>query len=152
MNRRLLASSLGLLVFFIASSVPGQTVAPPASDGQPPAPSPGSRHPTGDVEGRAKQLDDQIDGAMRADRWPEAVAKADELSTLRTRAEGAKHFEAVTAAWRAKTLRRVAALPEEDRAAYLAANDSMKQAGSLVEKGKYAEARPLLMTLDSQNR
>ena len=75
-------------MLFTASAVSGQTPAPPA--GQPPA-SPGFRKPTGDDERRAKQLDEQIDKALKADRWDEAIAKAEELLALQTRIQGPKH-------------------------------------------------------------
>ena len=50
---------------------------------------------TGDDERRAKQLDEQIDNALKADRWDEAIAKAEELLALQTRIQGPEHFEAV---------------------------------------------------------
>ena len=76
---------------------------------------------TGDDEKRAKQLDEQIDKALKADRWDEAIAQAEELLALRTRVQGPKHFETVDAEWRLKALRRVAPMPQEDRVAYQSA-------------------------------
>jgi hypothetical protein len=98
---------------------------------------------TGDDEKRAKQLDEQIDRSMKADRWSEAIAAAEKLSALRSRLQGPAHFEAVDAAWQVKALRRVAVLPKDDRAAFRAAKDMNEQAGSLYEKGRYAAAQPL---------
>ena len=93
---------LGLLMLLIAFPASGQT--PPHSSSQPPAP--GLKKLTGDDEKRAKQLDEQIDKAMKADRWSEAIAAAEQLSALRSRLQGPAHFEAVDAAWQVKTLRR----------------------------------------------
>jgi hypothetical protein len=100
------------LVFFTASAVSGQTPAPPA--GQPPA-APGLRKLTGEDEKRAEHLDEQIDQSLKADRWDEAIGRADELLALRTRVQGAEHFETVDAEWVLKKLRRVAPRPHEDR-------------------------------------
>ncbi|MFI5455885.1 MAG: CHAT domain-containing protein [Isosphaerales bacterium] len=140
MFNKLTAQSLGLLVLFIASAVPGQTPAPPA--GQPTAP--GLRKLTGDDARRAEELDKAIEAALKADQWDEAIAKAEELLALRTRAQGLKHFETVTAEWRLKTLRRVAPMPEADRAAYQSASIMLEQAETLNAQGKYAQAQPLL--------
>jgi CHAT domain-containing protein len=140
MNGQFRAPLLSLLVLVIASSARGQTAAPPASPGQPP----GSRALTGDDKKRAKQLDEQIDRAMRADRWSEAIAAAEELLALRTWVQGGAHFETVNASWQANTLRRAAALPKEERAVLVSARELNDRAESLQEKEAYAEARPLL--------
>src|SRR5262245_49460400 len=103
MSRQRTTLQVGLLVILLTTLVLGQTPGPPAT--QPPAP--GLRNLTGDDEKRAKELDDRITQAMNDDHWPEAIAAAEELSTLRSRLQGEKHFEAVDAAWQVKTLRRV---------------------------------------------
>jgi tetratricopeptide (TPR) repeat protein len=139
MNRQFAPLRLGWLVLAIASWVPGQTPAP--STNEPSAP--GLRSLTGEDERRAKQLDEQIDKAMKEGRWEEAIAQGEELVSLRTRIQGARHFDTVDATWRVKTMRRVAALPEASRNAFLSTNDWIKQADSLYEKGKYTEAQPL---------
>jgi tetratricopeptide (TPR) repeat protein len=80
---------------------------------------------------------------MKEGRWDEALARAEELLALRSRVQGAGHHQVVDAGWRVKTLRRVAALPEGERAAFLSAIDKDDQAESLNRQGKYAEAQPL---------
>src|SRR5438270_10600367 len=107
MVRKLLAPLPGLLILLIASAVLGQSPAPARA--QPPAP--GLRTLTGADEQRTKQLDEQIDQAMKEDRWKDAIARAEELLALRARLQGEKHFEVVDTAWQVKTLRRSAALP-----------------------------------------
>ncbi len=98
------ASALMLFVFLTSESVPGQTPAP-----QPDKPTaPGLINLTGDDEKRAKQLDEQIDKAVKADHWDEAIARAEELVALRTRIQGPKHFETVDVEWVLKTSRQVA--------------------------------------------
>src|SRR5262245_3687731 len=130
---------LFVLMFFVGSGVWGQTPSP--SNSQPHAP--GLRKLTGDDENRARQLDEQIKKATRADRWPEAIKAAEELSDLQVRRQGGEHFEAVNAAWQVKTLRRIGALSKDDRVAFLSANEMIEQGDVLYGKGKYAVARPL---------
>ncbi len=135
---------LGLLIV-LAFAVPGmltaaQTTSP--EEAQPPAPS--LRKLTGDDEKRAKQLDEQIDKAVKADRWDEAIARAEELLALRTRAQGPKHFETVNAAWRHRTLRRVGSMAHEGRVAYQSARTMYEQAETLWPQGKYAQIQPLV--------
>ncbi len=135
--RKLTAPSLGLVVLFIASAVSGQTPAVPA--GQPTAP--GLRKLTGDDARRAAELDKAIAAALEADRWGEAIARAEELHALRARALGPRHFETVSEEWRQKTLRRLAAMPHEDRVAYQSAGSLTAQGTVLWRQGKYAQAQ-----------
>jgi len=139
MFNKLTAPSLGLLLFFIASTVPGQTPAPPV--GQPTAPA--LRKLTGDDARRAEELVKAIDRALKADRWDDAIARAEELRALRVRVQGPKHFQTVDAEWRLKTLRLVDPMPREDRDAYLSASTMNEQAGAFRAQGKYAAAQPL---------
>jgi len=137
------AFRLGLL-FGVAvgvAVVPTTAQTTASKDAQPSVP--GLRKLTGADEKRAKQLDEQIDKAMKADRWGEAIARAEELFGLRTRIQGLKHFETVDAEWLTKTLRRVAAMPREDRVAYQSTNGMIIQAQTLNAQGKYARAQPL---------
>jgi len=147
MFHKLTAPSLCLLVLFIASAVSGQTPAPPAaqttSARQAQTPAPELRPLTGDDEKRARRLAEQIAQATNADRWDEAIARAEELLGLRERVQGPKHFETVSAQWRLKALRRVAPMPHEDRVAYQSARTMAKQAQTLLSQGKYAQAQPL---------
>src|SRR5262249_50076630 len=53
-----------------------------------------------------------------------------------------KHFETVNADWLLKTLRRVALMSTEDRAAYQSANAMNEQAETLLAQGKYVQAQP----------
>src|SRR5262249_31868953 len=131
------ASLLALFWLSIASSSSAQMPAPPR--GKPIAP--GLIKLTGDDEKRAEQLDEQIDKAIVSDRWSEAVAKAEELLTLRKRAQGPTHFDTVTEEWRAKALRRVAEMPEDDRAAYQSAQIKNRQVEALYAQGKYSAAQ-----------
>ena len=129
---------LGGLVFVTASLVRGQT-APPAS--QPTAP--GLVKLTGADAKRAEELDQAIDAARKADRWDEAIAKAQELLALRVKVQAPKHFETMTLQSDLEALRRLAPMPREDRADFLSAITMIVQADSLNTQGKYAAAQPL---------
>jgi len=142
MFQKLTAPALGSLVLIIASAVSGQTPAPKPPAGQPPA-APGFLNLTGEDEKRANQLHERIEKAMTADRWDEAIARAEELVALRTRAQGPKHFETVNEDWRLKTLGRVAKMAREDRVTYQSANTMDEQARALHAQGKHAQAQPL---------
>jgi len=134
---------LGLLIGFgiviPGASTTAQTTS--AKVAQPPAP--GLRKLTGDDARRAKELEKAIEAALKADRWDEAIARAEELLALRARVQGPKHFETVNEEWRLKTLRRVAPMPQEDRVAYQLADTMNEQAETLYPQGKYALAQPL---------
>jgi len=148
MVNKIRASVLMVFVSLTSQSVPGQTSAPPT--GKPTAPA--LIKLTGDDEKRAKQLDEQIDNATKADRWDEAIARAEELRALRGQAQGLKHFETVDAEWRLKTLRRVASMPREDRIAYQSAHTMTAQAETLYAQGKYAQAQMLFQKALEINR
>jgi len=134
------AWALILFVFLTSQAVLGQTPAKPPS-GKPTAL--GLIKLTGEDEKRTKQLDEQIEKAMKTDRWDEAIARAEELLALRTRVQGPKHFETVSTDWHVKALRLVAAMPREDRVAYQASHDMNAQGEALYDQGKYAQAQPL---------
>jgi tetratricopeptide (TPR) repeat protein len=139
MGHRRQALFLAVLLPSIAYSAAAQL--PANSAGQSAAP--GLRKLTGEDEKRAEELDAQIDKALNADRWDEAIAKAEDLLALRVRVQGAKHFETVHVEWRLKALRRVAAMPKDDRVAFLSVTGMNEQADALKVQGKYARAQPL---------
>jgi CHAT domain-containing protein len=138
---RFTVTSLTLLVLLIASVVLGQTPARSPTTARPSAP--GLRKLTGNDQKRTRELNQAASKAGRADRWDEVVAAFEELVALRTRAQGAKHYETVEAACRVKAARRVAAMSKNDRAEFLSMMRTNAQAISLERQAKYAEARPL---------
>jgi CHAT domain-containing protein/tetratricopeptide (TPR) repeat protein len=89
------------------------------------------------------ELDKAITARLKADRWDEAIARAEELLALRKRVQGQNHYETVSAEWRLKALRRVAPMPPSDRADFQSAQAMDEQADSLYKKGKYSQAGPL---------
>ncbi len=141
MFNKLKAALVGCFVLSVPMPVLAQAPSPKPPTDKPTAP--GLIKLTGDDEKRAKQLDEQIDNALKADRWDEAIARAEELLALRTRIQGPKHFETVDAEWRLKTLRRVAPMPREDRVTCQSTLSMNEQALTLSDQGKYAQAQPL---------
>jgi tetratricopeptide (TPR) repeat protein len=91
----------------------------------------------------AEELDKAIAASLKADRWNEAIAKAEELLALRAKVQGPKHFETMDAEWLLKGLRRVAPMSKEDRAAYQSADSLKSQADTFDAQGKYSQAQPL---------
>ncbi len=68
---------LGLLIG-LGIQIPGlPTTAQTTSPKPEQSTAPGLRKLTGDDEKRAKQLDEQIDKSLKADRWDEAIARAE---------------------------------------------------------------------------
>jgi tetratricopeptide (TPR) repeat protein len=130
---------IGLGTEFLVLPTTAQTTSPKES--QPPAPE--LRKLTGDDVKRADELDKAIVAALKADRWDEAMARAEDLLALRSRVQGPKHFETVSADWRLKALRRVAPMPHADRVAYQSARTMNEQAETLFAQGKYAQAQPI---------
>jgi tetratricopeptide (TPR) repeat protein len=132
-----------LLVGFGIGIPRSPTTAQTTSSKESQSPAPGLRQLTGDDAKRAEELDKAVEAAQKVDRWDEAIARAEELLALRTRAQGLKHFETVNAEWRLKTLRRIAPMPPEDRVAYQSARTMNVQAEALLAQGKYALAQSL---------
>jgi len=130
---------IGLVIEFPGLPTTAQTTSP--KEVQPAAP--GSRKLTGDDARRAEELDKAVEAALKADRWDEAIARAEEMLTLRTQAQGPKHFEPVDVEWLLKALRRLAPMPHDDRMAYQSAKTMNAQAETLYAQGKYAQAQPL---------
>ena len=80
------ATALILVVFLTPQSVPGQTPAPPAAK---PA-AVGLIKLTGDDEKRRDELGKAIDAAVEADRWDEAIAKAQDSVGARCEGPGSE--------------------------------------------------------------
>src|SRR5262249_2989337 len=133
----------GLLIG-LAIALPGlPTIAQTATSKEPQPPAPGLRSLTGDDARRAAALEQAIATALKADRWDEAIAGAEDLIALRTRVQGPKHFETVDAGWRLEALRQVARRSKDDRIAYQSALTLNEQAETLDAQGKYTQAQPL---------
>src|SRR4051794_25030392 len=84
-----------LITLSLAILGPSATAQTDSAKETPPA-APASRKLAGEDAKRAEELEKAIEAALTADRWDQAIARAEELLDLRTRAQGSKHFETVT--------------------------------------------------------
>jgi tetratricopeptide (TPR) repeat protein len=98
----------------------------------------------GDDARRAARVKKEFDALQEAGRFEEALKLAVELEQLRQRVQGADHWEAVNAHWRAEAVRRVLAAGEAVRRDYTASGPLERQALGLLEKARYRQAQPLL--------
>jgi hypothetical protein len=127
------------------SGLPATAQTTPAKEVQPPAP--GLRKLTGEDAKRAEELDKAVAAALKADRWDEAITRAEERLALPARAQGPKHVEMVNADWLLKALRRVGSLPKDDRIAYRSAETLDEPAETLFDQGKFSGARSVCLSL-----
>ena len=134
------ALAVGPVLAILISAAPAQAPKPKGAEPKPP----GLIVLQGGDARRAAELDKAIESALKADRWDEAIARAEELLALRSRIQGPKHFETVNDEWNVKAMRRVAPMPPEDRVAYQSAFTMNVQAVALYSQGKYALAQPML--------
>src|SRR5262245_23674588 len=97
----------------------------------------------GDDAKRAAALMEQIKAVEQADQYDEAIERCEELLALRTRVQGADHWETVNDHLLLETFRKVAAQPAEKRASWHKAVRGSFEANELEAKGQYARAEPL---------
>jgi len=95
-------------------------------------------------ERRAEKLVIQIQELESADNYPEAIKKAGDLLELLSRIHGKEHHQAVDARWELERLKKVGALPVEDRAAWRRTVEEVLDAAPRLEaKGRFEEALAL---------
>ncbi len=105
---------------------------------------PYKRQLQGDDVRKAEELHKQVEELWGAGKFAEAVAAAEELLALRQRVQGEGHWEAAKAARVVRTLGRAAALPAGKQASLAQAPGLAAQAVALRDRGKFADAEPLL--------
>jgi tetratricopeptide (TPR) repeat protein len=135
MRRMHLVALLGLSLAAIA---PGDESNP----GTEPKP-PWQRLLTGDDARKAADLDQRIADREAADKYAEAIRLREELLALRTRVQGAGHWQTVDEKWDLTAATRVAALPAEKRAGWRRAVEGISAAERLEGQGQYGKALPL---------
>jgi CHAT domain-containing protein/tetratricopeptide (TPR) repeat protein len=102
---------------------------------------------------RVKELHAKAVALCREGKFAEAQGPYREILDLRTRALGEGHFDTADARRDVETLRRVAALPEADRAEYARAYALADERKELLNKGRFADAlRPAEQVLDTCRR
>jgi CHAT domain-containing protein/tetratricopeptide (TPR) repeat protein len=97
----------------------------------------------GDDAKRAAELQTKIDAAETADRYEEAIDLHEEMLALRTQRQGADHWETVSERWTLDGARTVAALPVEQRAAWVKGVQAFVEAQQLDAKGLYLKTDPV---------
>jgi CHAT domain-containing protein/tetratricopeptide (TPR) repeat protein len=98
---------------------------------------------TGEDAKKAQALQKRFEEFADADNFPEAIQTAESLLELRTKLQGADHWETVNQKWAVAALRKVAALSKEKRAGWRKAAEGDSQAGRLEEKAQHAKATSL---------
>jgi formylglycine-generating enzyme required for sulfatase activity/tetratricopeptide (TPR) repeat protein len=105
------------------------------------APPPARGILTGQDARRAEELHRQAEEFAAAGRFAEALVPAREEAALRAKVQGDKNWQAADAARTVTTLEKLNALPEADRAAFLALPAQLNEAVRLSGVGRQADAQ-----------
>jgi hypothetical protein len=87
---------------------------------------------------------DQVRDYQQEGRFKEALASAEALVKLRSKAQGADHWQTVNARIEADAIRRVLQQPEQGQKDHIRSQELQRQADELARKARYAEAQALL--------
>jgi hypothetical protein len=98
---------------------------------------------TGADARKAADLERRIAELEAADKYAEAFRLREEMFALRMREQGAEHWQTVTAKWDLAATKKVAALPEEGRAAWRQTAQGAAAAGRLEQQALYGKALSL---------
>jgi CHAT domain-containing protein/tetratricopeptide (TPR) repeat protein len=102
---------------------------------------------------RVEELEKKIAALSQAGKYDEAQAPAREVLDIRTRVQGADHWQTSDAKRSLRDLQRLAALPPDAQAECAAALKDDEAARQLVEQGRSAQALPSLKrALDTWRR
>src|SRR5262249_38953219 len=125
------------LVMHVSGQAPKQ---PPAKKEDPPY----KRVLTGADAKRVAELEEKLKDSKTAGKFVEAQVPAQQIRAIRTRVQGAKHWETADAGREVQTLKRLAALSAPNRADYLGAMQLEEQATQFFIKGRYPQTERLL--------
>jgi len=98
---------------------------------------------TGANAQKAADLKTRIAELEAADNYAEALRQREELLALRTREQGAEHWQTVNEKWALTATNKVAALPKEKRAGWRLAAMGAAAARPLEQKAQYGKALAL---------
>jgi len=98
---------------------------------------------TGADARKAADLQKRIGELDGADNYAESLRQHEELLALRTREQGADHWQTVNEKWALAATTKVAALPAEKRAGWWLAAQGGAAAGRLEQQAQYGQALPL---------
>jgi CHAT domain-containing protein len=105
---------------------------------------PWQRYLQGDDAKKAVEQEKQRTQLQEAGKFKEALQVAEGLAEMRSKAQGAEHWEAVNARWTVEACRRVLRANKEEQQNYNRTSALRRQASDLEAKGRYREAQPLL--------
>jgi tetratricopeptide (TPR) repeat protein len=109
----------------------------PGTGGRPAQEPPWKRVLTGGDAERVEGLEQTIDELQKAAKFGEARGPARAALAIRTRAQGAGHWETANAQWRVRTLEQIAALPRDIQGEMARAREQLAESFRLHEQGKY---------------
>jgi tetratricopeptide (TPR) repeat protein len=92
---------------------------------------------------KARALEARLQGLQDAGKFEDALAVAEELAALRTRVQGADHWEAAGARHDVDAMRKASRARKEAQAKYAQSFADQRQAEALFGEGRYREAQPL---------
>jgi CHAT domain-containing protein/tetratricopeptide (TPR) repeat protein len=98
---------------------------------------------TGDDAKKANELAQQVILLSYKDQFAEAIEAAEEFVALRTKLQGADHWQVAKAKSWLAAMRKIAALPQEKRAGWPKSLQARVQAQKLQQQGQFATALPL---------
>jgi tetratricopeptide (TPR) repeat protein len=93
---------------------------------------------------KAQMLESRLQELQQAGKFEEALAVAEELAALRTRVQGAGHWQAVNAQQVVEAVRKASRAGKEAQAKYAQSFADQREANALVAKGRYRQAQLLL--------
>jgi hypothetical protein len=108
---------------------------------------PWKRQLSGEAASQVEKLEQQIAQLQKEGKFAEAIDPAREVAELRTRLQGADHWQAADARRMVDDLRRVAALPEEGRKAMASLEELGQKADAEEQRGHSPEAERINRTL-----
>jgi tetratricopeptide (TPR) repeat protein len=123
---------LGLIVLCLGGLLGRPALAAPEA--------PWRRALTGADAKRVQELEQKVNALKTAGRFAEAEKPAREIVAVRTRAQGAGHWQTADANRQVHDLMQLATLPAEDRAALTAAGEHQAEGERLWRQGRYAQA------------
>jgi hypothetical protein len=101
---------------------------------------PWKRPLSGEDAAQVAKLEQQIAQLQGAGRFAEAIEPAREVAEIRTRLQGADHWQTADARRAVDNLRTIAALPEEGRKALASVGDLARKADAERQRAHYSEA------------
>jgi CHAT domain-containing protein/tetratricopeptide (TPR) repeat protein len=132
----------GILVWALAAGVLADS--PPVGPPKPPVDkAPWQRMLTGDDAKRAAELEKKLGELVQSDKFAEAQAVARQIVELRSRVQGAEHWQTANARVQLDLLKRWERLPAAERTRLDEAAELNARVMQLWQAGKYREALPL---------